>query len=230
MNTSNIICIDFESTSKNPHRAQPIQIAAAVIDPRKLSIVGRMDSYIRPSYDEEFCKTYKLDILSEEVLLKTKLDKKKIDDAPDIKTVWKLLTEFVAQHNYKKSKWGAPIFAGHNVHYDLVITNRVCGEEPYKLGNWDEDNKCNTLFNPIFTIDTMLLSFYWLESFPDIKSFGLDALRSFWGLENTAAHNAIYDVEQTTEVIIRYLKLARHYANKVKFEGSMKDWKCEYKG
>lgn len=216
------IVYDYETTSKNAYRTQPTQLAAVALDGRKLEIVGKFNSYIKISEDEEYMKKYNLDPISEEALQKTKISMETIRAAPEPKVVWPQFVDFVNQFNYRKNKWGAPVAAGFNIiNYDNVITNRLCGAEPWKLGPFDEVYQTQSLFNPIQYVDLLHISYFWLESLPEPTSLSFDSLRQFFGMDTSKAHNAEFDVQQTAELLIRFLKLTRNVAGKTKFKGAM---------
>jgi DNA polymerase III epsilon subunit-like protein len=52
------------------------------------------------------------------------------------------------------------------------------------------------------------------------KSLSMDSLRKFMGMDTSRAHNAAFDVEQTAEMLIRFLKLTRSIAKQTKFENA----------
>ena len=217
---NDFIVFDFESTSKNPHSCQPTQIAAAIVNRKDLTVLDKFSSYIQPIFDEEKCKTLNLDPLSEEAIEKTKITRETLEAAPTLKVVWPQFTDFVNKYNYKKSKWDAPIPVGHNLSYDLTIADRICGHEPYKLGPYDEERKTNILFSSVFSFDTMLLWLYWSESLVAVNSVSMDACREYFGMSNEAAHNAVFDVDQTVDLFRRFMKLSREVAKVTKFKGA----------
>ena len=68
----------------------------------------------------------------------------------------------------------------------------------------------------------MNLVFYWFNHSNDLKSYTLDSLRDYMGISKEGAHDAIKDVKDTAEIMIRFLKLHRNLAEKIKFKGSFK--------
>lgn len=221
MNFNSFIIYDFETTSKNPYIAQPTQLAAVAIDGRKLEIQDRWDSYLRIEFDEEKCKKYNLAPFSEEAAKKTNITKETLEKAPEIKVAWKSFENWVNNFNYKKTAWTAPIRVGFNSdNYDDVIINRLCGQEPYKFGPWNEEYSSQDLFHPVYSFDLLKFTWYWMENLPYIKSISMDSLRELMGMSNEAAHNAVFDVEQEAQLFIKYMKLARHYSPKIKFKNA----------
>lgn len=138
--------------------------------------------------------------------------------------MWPNFCNWVNNFNYKKSKWTSPVRVGYNIiGYDNIIVDRICGKEPYKLGPWDDEYQTQSLFSTVFQIDLMHTVWMWMENRPDMSSISFDSLREYFGMSDAAAHNAIFDVEQCAAVLIRFLKLHRHYSPKVKFKGCMID-------
>ncbi len=183
-----------------------------------------MSSYIQPIFNEEQCKKLNLDPWTKEIEDITHIPKDKLETAPPLKVVWQQFTDFVNKYNYKKSKYNCPIPVGHNVAYDLTIVNRICGEDPYKYGPYDDDRRQNGLFS-IFSFDTMILWLYWSENLAGINSVSFDSVREYFGMSNERAHNAEFDVEQTSKFFIRWLKFSRDIAKNTKFKGSFSDTK-----
>ena len=62
----------------------------------------------------------------------------------------------------------------------------------------------------------------WFESLEEPKSYSLDNLRIFFGMSTEGGHDAMKDVDDTTELILRFMKLTRRYAKQVKFKGACK--------
>ena len=50
----------------------------------------------------------------------------------------------------------------------------------------------------------------------------MDAMREYFGMVAEGSHQADKDAEDTANLIIKFLKLHRHYVPKVKFKGSFK--------
>lgn len=194
---------------------------------------SEFNSYIKPIFDEEECEKYGLDTLQDEALKKNKIEIPTLEAAPDIKTVWKLFTEYVKSFNYKNTRWNAPIKAGYNINgFDDIIVDRICGgntlgfptdkKEPYKFGPWDDDYKTEALFHPIHNIDAMRYMWAITENKKSIKSISMDSLREWLGMSTEGAHNAVVDVKQGAELLIRILRMFRHFMPRVKFEGAFK--------
>lgn len=116
----------------------------------------------------------------------------------------------------KKSQFSAPIAAGYNINrFDLHIIDRLSN----KYGNLNKEKRTD-LFYPRDVIDGMNLMFYWFENNNDLKSYTLDTVRDYFGISKDGAHDALKDVKDTAEIIVRFLKLHRNLAQKVKFRDS----------
>jgi DNA polymerase III epsilon subunit-like protein len=66
----------------------------------------------------------------------------------------------------------------------------------------------------------MNVIFYWFESNSELKNYTLDNLREYLGISKEGAHDALKDVKDTAEILIRFLKLHRNLGKKVKFKDS----------
>jgi exonuclease I len=116
----------------------------------------------------------------------------------------------------KKSQFTAPIAAGYNIiRFDSKIIERLS----MKYGNTNSE-KSSCLFFPRDTIDLMNTVFYWFEGNNELKNYTLDHLRDYFGIAKEGAHDALKDVEDTAELTIRFLKLHRKLAAKIKFKDS----------
>ena len=219
MNYRAIIVFDFETGSRNPLMTQPTQIAAIAIHARKLTLQpgGVFNSEIRPIIDEEKAVAAGVDPLEDEALDITNKNRDALAKAPLPKTVWKRFGQFCDKYNFKKSSWTAPIAAGYNIiGFDLPIVKRLC--ETY--GPLDTNGR-QKLFNPIFKLDLMDMVFSWTENNKDIKSLNMDYLREYFGFPEESkenAHDALQDVKDTANILIKFLKFQRKLAEKTKFE------------
>jgi DNA polymerase III epsilon subunit-like protein len=239
MNYRDIIFFDYETTGKNPHTCQPIELAAAVIDGRKLEV--REDecfsSYIKP-LPQDKAVSYGLEPLSEEALKVTKIDPKELEKAPDLKTAWGQFELFVDKFAKKRNDpWSRPIGAGfNNDGYDNKINDRVAGgqywflsseqkkllgiKDPYGFGPWDEERKQCTIFHKIICIDLMDLVWTWWENQVGMDNISMDNIRAEFGIDSKHAHRGICDVLQGAQLLARFLKLQRKMVPKVKFRNS----------
>jgi DNA polymerase III epsilon subunit-like protein len=254
MNYQDIIVYDFETTGKNPHRCQPIQLGAVAIHGRKLEIheESGFKSFIQPIWDEKECERLGLDPFNEEVTDVTGITKEDLEGAPSMKVVWTQFQQYVAKYNYRQGRWGAPIKAGQNIHrYDNIIIDRITGGhlrnarnqldilseggiikeeaakevhklEPYGFGPWENDRQEEGLFFPAGDLDLRDVLWFWFENVPEVKSLSMDAMREYFGMETKGSHQADKDAEDVAKLLIKFLKLHRHYGPKIKFKGAFK--------
>ena len=222
MNYKDIIVFDFETGSRNPHKTQPVQIAAVAIHGRKLTIQpgGYFESLIRPELDDEKAIEMGVDPIDDEPLAVNGKTREELAKAPSAKTVWKKFANFVNKYNWKKTPYFAPIPAGYNIiGFDLPIVQRLCEQH----GPVDKKTGKQTLFNKIHKIDMLDTVWMWMENNPDIKSLSMDSMRDLLGMSKENAHDAMQDVKDTANLMIAFMKLHRRIAPKVKFEKAFAD-------
>lgn len=208
---------DFETTGKNPYGCQPTQIAAVALHPRTLKIKdgGVFESKMRCIVDDEKAIAAGFDPVEEKALEITGKTREEIATGPLPKTVWKKFTEFVNKHNYKGTSWYAPIAAGYNINgFDMVIVNRLCKS----YGPINKSRGCQDLFNNIHTMDLMPTLYSWFEDNSDVKGYSMDYFRDYFGMPKDNAHDALQDVKDTANILIKFLKLQRTLSKKIVFE------------
>ena len=219
MNYRDIIVFDLETGSANPQKAQITQIAAVALHPRKLKIQtgGIFNSEVRPILDDELAIKEGLDPVQEEALQITGKNRKDLAKAPSEKIVWKSFVDFCNKFNFKKTSYFAPIAAGYNINgFDLPIINRVAE----KYGDVGKNGK-QKIFNNIFSIDMMQHLYCWFEDNQDVKSFKMDYFRDYFGFPEESkanAHDALQDVKDTANILIKFLKFQREICGKTKFQ------------
>jgi DNA polymerase III epsilon subunit-like protein len=116
----------------------------------------------------------------------------------------------------KKSQFSAPIAAGYNINrFDLQITERLS----QKYNNLNKEKRSD-IFYPRDVLDIMNLVFYWFERNADLKSYTLDSVRDYLGISKDGAHDALKDVRDSAQILIRFMKLHRSLSDKIKFKDS----------
>jgi DNA polymerase III epsilon subunit-like protein len=192
VNLSNYLVLDFETDGVDPNKCQPLELAALVLDPRTLLPIdgGEFNSLIRPS---------NFDTLDMKSFEKHKIDLEELKQAPDQKSVWLNFVDFVKSYNVKDSKFmRKPVPCGYNIkNYDLIICKRL-NDEYYKkdIFSWT-------------SVDVMDITFLWFESNPKLPNLKFDTLREFFGFASDSAHRAMFDVQQTADLLARYIRLMR---------------------
>jgi DNA polymerase III epsilon subunit-like protein len=225
----NKICVfDFETDGIDTKVCSPVQIAAVIIDPISLEIIP--DSEFNINFKPETLEKnpeyeYQTDILDFHAKVKgvTKDDvlKEWLAYPPQAHS-WNMFTQYLQKYHTrssKKSQFSAPIAAGYNIHrFDLKIIDRLSAA-------YDNTNKegSSDIFYPRDVIDIMNLIFYWFEQNNDIKSYTLDSLRDYFGISKQGAHDALKDVKDSAEILIRFMKLHRKLGTKIKFKDAFKN-------
>lgn len=225
----NKICVfDFETDGSDPSICSPVQIAAIMIDPISLETIPNSEFNInfKPEVlenDENY--NYTTDILDFHAKVKgcSKDDiLKEWKNYPKQQQSWQMFVNYLDKYHTrssKKSQFSAPIAAGYNIYrFDLKIIDRLS----IKYGNINKE-KTSDIFYPRDVVDVMNLVFYWFEHNQDVKSYSMDAMREYFGINKKGSHDAIKDVKDTAEILIRFLKLHRNLANKIKFRNSFSD-------
>ena len=90
-----------------------------------------------------------------------------------------------------------------------------------KYGNTNKEGR-NGIFFPRDVIDIINLMFYWFEQNGELKSYSLDSVRDYFGISKEGAHDAIKDIKDSAEIMIRFMKLHRRLANNIKFKDSFR--------
>jgi len=206
MATRDIIVFDFETGSRNPRKTQPTQLAALALDGRNFKLKGTFNSEIKPIMNDEKAIEAGLDPVEDEALRITGKTRTQLHKAPSLKSVWSKFVKFVDQYNWKGTQWFAPIPAGFNIiGFDMVISNRLC--EQY--GPYDKERGQQKLFNKINKVDMMDNYYMWTEGDPSVKSRSMDAIRERMGMSKENAHDALQDVKDTANLMIKFMKTHR---------------------
>lgn len=225
-NLQKICVFDMETDGAKPEQCSPVQIAAIIVDPNRLEIIpdSEFNISLKPSALEEdenydYSDSDVLDFHSkvqgcskEDVLDKWK-------EYPKQEHGWKSFVSYLDMYHTRserKSCFTAPIAAGYNINrFDLKIIERLS----VKYKNLNKEGKTN-LFYPRDVIDVMNLIFYWFEGNSELKNYTMDHLREYFGINKDNAHDALKDVKDTAELLIRFLKLHRNISKKVNFRNS----------
>lgn len=221
------ICVfDLETDGISPDKCSPVQIAAVMVDPKKLEIIpdSEFNINLKPEAlqekaDYDYSDSDVLDFhakvrgSSKEDILKQWKEYQKQEQG------WKLFVSYLELYHTrseKKSCFSAPIAAGYNINrFDLRITERLS----VKYNNLNKEGK-SSLFYPRDVIDLMNMMFYWFEGTNELKNYTLDHVREYLGISTAGSHDALKDVKDTADILIRFMRLHRNLANKVKFKGS----------
>lgn len=218
----------METDGKDPSVCSPVQLASVIVDPVKLEIVkgSEFNINLKPERltngtDNPYGDS---DILQWHAKIRSSTPEKILEEwrqYPSQEKSWNTFVDYLDKYHLrgsKKSMFTAPLAAGYNIcRFDLKIIERLS----LKYGNINNENNSN-LFFPRDTVDVMNLVFYWFEGAKDIKSLSMDTLREYFGMSSENAHDALKDVKDTAEILIRFLKLHRKLFAKIKFKDSFK--------
>lgn len=229
---NNIVFRDWETGSKNKYNCQPIQLAAVIIDIRRLEVIedSLFESTLRPIFDEEQCVRTGVAPLEDEALKKNGFTREELEDAPYPKLVWEKYLDYLSNYNLKGKgggKWDAPAVGGYNnSNFDNAIDIRMCelyGPPLDQWGGW-------SLYHPFMNFDAQQLvqNFFHSHKINSNDSISMDAMREYFGYSTDNAHKADVDVLQGADLLIRFLKLTKALVNgeldlpkgkKIKFKG-----------
>ena len=225
-NNQKICVFDLETDGVNPDMCSPVQIAALMVDPVKLEIIpdSEFNINLKP-YAIENNINYDYsdsDVLDFHAKVRGSSREKILQDWRKYQNQdqwWKMFISYLDIYHTRsinKTCFSAPIAAGYNINrFDLKITDRL--SERYK--NINKEGKSN-IFYPRDVIDLMNVIFYWFEGNNELKSYSLDTVRDYFGISKEGAHDAMKDVKDTANILIRFMKLHRNTSSKVKFKGS----------
>jgi DNA polymerase III epsilon subunit-like protein len=135
--------------------------------------------------------------------------------------MWKSFVSYLEKYHDSgrktKTMFSAPIACGYNINkFDLKIIDRLSA----KYKNIDTKEGRSALFYPRDVLDIMNLVFYWFESCSDLKSLSMDSLREYLGISKDGGHDALKDVKDTAQILIRFMRLHRNLSKKISFKGS----------
>ena len=226
MLTKKICVFDFETDGSDPQQCSPVQIAALMIDPIKLEIIpgSEFNVFCKPEVMEKDDKYhYETDILAFHAKVRGCSQDdiyKEWQQYPSQEMSWRAFAMYLEKYHCgnrsKKSLFSAPIAAGYNINrFDLRIVNRLSLK--YKLVHSSEQT--SSMFYPRDVLDIMNLVFYWFENI-NLKSYTLDNIRDYLGISKDGAHDALKDVKDCANILIRFLRLHRKLGEKISFKDS----------
>lgn len=228
----NKICVfDFETDGKDPSLCSPVQLSAVIVDPIRLEIIDKsqFNTFIKPekledcSIDNPYTDS---DILDWHGKVKSVSAAQVLKDwkkYPEQKQSWSQFVSYLDKYHYKgyggkKSQFTAPIACGYNIlRFDMTIVNRLS----QKYDNTNREGE-TCLFHPRDKIDLLHVMFMWTSYISEVKSLSLDNMRDYLGLSKDNAHDAIKDVEDCANILIRFLKLHKSLSQKIKFKDAFK--------
>lgn len=225
-NLQKICVFDMETDGANPELCSPVQIAAIMVDPNRLEIIrdSEFNISLKPSAIEEN-NEYNYsdsDVLDFHAKVQGKSKEEILNNWKSFQQQdvgWKAFVSYLEMYHTRserKSCFTAPIAAGFNINrFDLKIIERLST----KYKNLNKEGK-SSLFYPRDVLDVMNLVFYWFEGNSELKNYTLDHIRDYFGIDKTGAHDALKDVKDTANLLIRFLRLHRNMSDKIKFRNS----------
>lgn len=225
-NIQKICVFDLETDGANPDICSPVQIAAVMVDPVRLEIIkdSEFNVMIKPeALENDSNYTYSdSDVLDFHAKVRSSTKEKILAswlEYPKQDHSWNMFTSYLDMYHIRssnKSCFTAPIAAGYNINrFDLRIIERLSK----KYNNLNKEGR-SSLFYPRDVIDIMNLVFYWFEGNNELKNYTLDNLRDYLGINKDGAHDALKDVQDSANILIRFLKLHRNMSKKIKFKSS----------
>lgn len=221
------LCVfDLETDGPDPETCSPIQIAAVIVDPIKLEIVKNSDfnCSLKPELlEKKPDHAYEdSDILDFHAKVRGTSKEQVLASWREFQSQeqgWKMFVSYLDMYHTRsdrKSLFSAPIACGYNINrFDLKIVERLSK----KYRNVDKEGKSN-LFYPRDIVDVMNYMFIWFENSDELKNYKLDNIRDYLGIDKEGAHDALKDVYDTANILIRFMKLHRNLSHKVKFKNS----------
>jgi len=234
---NNICVFDFETDGSNPSECSPVQLSAVMIDTNRLEIIkdSEFNVYLKPERIENKTNC-DISVYDDSDILEWHGKIKGIDKSevfnnwtkyPSQKHSWQQFVNYLDNYHLKnrktKSQFSAPLACGYNIiRFDMKIINRLST----KFNNLNKENH-TCLFHPRDQIDIMNIAWLWFENSADVKSLSLDTLRDYLGIDKTNAHDAIKDVKDCAEILIRFMRLHRNLSSKIKFKDSFSQSICK---
>ena len=225
------ICVyDFETDGVDPHKCEPVQLAACMIHNITLDIIEDSEFCIdmRPiDIDQEdyFSRNFQTikwhagnyGCTPEEIFEKWKA-------APEQQQGWKQFTSYLLKYNKnqaRKSKFHAPIRAGANIErFDNIIIDRLCNRYGDAAKNGEQK-----IFYPRDVIDITKIAFLWFENRQEPEAYNMDILRPFFGMPSEGAHDALKDIRDEAWMIQKFMRLFRRESAKIAFKGAYNNGK-----
>jgi len=222
---NNYLCVyDLETTGFDPKTVYPIEVAAVILHPRKLTIVegGNFWSRCRPPDYEASLSNLELWNFHAKANNKSVDEiKQLVADAPPVSAVWGNFANFLASYHAdstkRRSKFSAPIRCGHNIFkYDNIIFDRMCKE----YGQSDKEGEQN-ICHPRDTIDLLNICTLFFSNQVEPQKYTLEVLRAYFGMKLDGAHTALCDVEDTSKILAKFINYFWEIAKRTKFQGAL---------
>lgn len=195
-----IVVLDIETLGLripiiNDNPSSPIQIAALCMEYETLKKISEFSSYINAPIEEVNSDDGK------GARSKNKISAEDIEKAPPYNIVWRNFVGWARPFGGdNKQQAKRPILAGQNIiNFDTFYIQDACR----KFG--PSRNGEQTLFQYSIVLDVRFLYPWWF----DPRSFSMDSMLPYFGIRDTAVHNAVEDVRDTAWIIAKFLSYHR---------------------
>lgn len=225
MKDKKIILYDLETNSVNPYEADILQIAALAIDQKKLEIIPNSifntwvcpENANSPDYLIKHNETLTWHAKNFNITPEEFLDK--IRKSPHEKIAWENFVAYLSKYHDRptnQNMFSSPIPSGFNIrNFDSIIINRYS----QKYNNVD-GKKQSTLFYSRDTRDILDIVSLWLSPLNEVKSFSMDNLRNYFGMETAGGHEAKKDILDEAAILLKFLRLHQDLAKRIPFKNT----------
>ena len=222
MNYRHLCVFDFETGSPDPDTCQIVQIAGCIIHDRRMKIVDKFTSWVRPDWDDTVGVTQDtMEWHAEQRDTSVSEFKKILNDAPPAEVVWPQFTTWIDKYNKSKvnlTAYNAPVPAGYNIlGFDMPILERYCALYGPTEKNRRSGKESQRLLSSVYSYDLMHHMWFWTENIadPEVKTRLklADNIKVWMGFSEEsikAAHDAWQDVYDTAKIIIKIFAAQRH--------------------
>lgn len=168
---------------------------------------------IRGSEFQIFMKPENMDAMEDDALRVTNMTREQIATFPETAVVFPTFINWINKYNKggAGNVYTAPIPMGMNIDgYDMKILDRYC--KKYKIA-WDEERQQQKALSQVYSYDLLKHLWFWFESVQDLDKLKLTHVLEYMGAAKErieTAHDAMVDVKNTADIIIRIFKMQRH--------------------
>ena len=207
-----MIVFDFETDGINTDLNSIVQIAAIPIDMRNLTILDKEtfnidvcpinfknEDYTEAHLDTILWHAKNYNCEQNDILERWK---KGLSPTDAVKEFTEYCNSYATGRSYDKM----PVCGGYNIEgFDIPILNRYCSKFSKKYPFHRRD-----------TFDLLPMVRHWfLFSENPSKDYKFDTLRERFNLSTEQAHDALFDVQQTAELLIKFLRLYKTMTSKI---------------
>lgn len=156
-------------------------------------------------------KPENMDAVEDGALQVTGMTREQLMGFSETSVVFPTFIKYLEKYNKKGNVYTAPIPMGYNIlGYDMKILDRYC--KKYKMG-WDNSRQSQNVMSQVYAFDLLHHMWYWTENNPDLPKIKLTMILDYMGASEekiAGAHDALQDVKNTADIIIRLFNMQRH--------------------